>query len=77
MSFIERMGFMMRRATKTAKKLPQNSEELKNVTICSTVAANSIPADLIVNWDEIGVRMVPVNGRRQLDAPSSYPSLVD
>ena len=27
----------------------------------STVAENNIPADLIVNWDQRGVRMVPVN----------------
>ena len=31
------------------------------VTISSTVADNSIPSDLIVNWDQTGVRMVPVN----------------
>ena len=28
-SFMERIGFVMRKATKTAKKLPPNSEELK------------------------------------------------
>ena len=28
-SFMQRMGFVMRKATKTAKKLPPNSEELK------------------------------------------------
>ena len=28
------------------------------------VAENSIPADLILNWDQTGVRMVPVNARR-------------
>ena len=27
----------------------------------STVSENSIPADLILNWDQRGVRMVPVN----------------
>ena len=27
----------------------------------STVAENSIPADLILNWDQRGMRMVPVN----------------
>ena len=32
-----------------------------NVTISSTVAENSIPADLILNWDQSGMRMVPVN----------------
>ena len=28
-SFMEHMGFVMTKATKTAKKLPSNSEELK------------------------------------------------
>ena len=28
-SFMQRMGFVVRKATKTAKKLPRNSEELK------------------------------------------------
>ena len=28
-SFMQRMGFVMRKAAKTAKKLPPNSEELK------------------------------------------------
>ena len=27
----------------------------------NTVAENSIPADLILNWDQRGMRMVPVN----------------
>ena len=31
------------------------------VTISSTVAENSIPTDLIVDWDQRGMRMVPVN----------------
>ena len=31
------------------------------VTISSTVAKNSIQADLILNWDQRGMRMVPVN----------------
>ena len=31
------------------------------VTISSTVAENSIPADLILNWDQRDMRMVPVN----------------
>ena len=50
-SFMQRIGFVMRKTTKTAKKLPPNS----------AAAENSIPADLIVNWDQTGVRMVPVN----------------
>ena len=55
---------MMRKATKTVEKLSQHFEELKVQylrKISSTVADNRIPADLIVNWDQRGVRMVPVN----------------
>ena len=57
------MGFVIRKATKTATKLPpppQVRRSYRKVTISSTAAENSIPADLIVNWDQTGVRMVPV-----------------
>ena len=58
-SFMECMGFVMRKATKTAKKLPPNSDELKESY--DIMAENSISADLIVTWDQTGVRMVFVN----------------
>ena len=45
----------MRKTTKTAKKLPQIRRKVPSAT------ENSIPDDLIVNWDQTGVRMVPVN----------------
>ena len=54
---MERMGLVVRKA----KKLPPNFEDLKKVTISSTAEENSIPADLIVNWDQTGVGMAPVN----------------
>ncbi len=53
------MGFVMRKTTKTAKKLPPNSEESYDISLAA--AENSIPVDLIVNWDQTGVQMVPVN----------------
>ena len=59
---MQRMGFVMRNttcSTKTAKKLPPNSEESYDISLAA--AENSIPADLIVNWDQTGVRTVPVN----------------
>ena len=59
--FMQRIGFVMRKTTKTAKKFPPNSEESYDRPISSAAAENSIPADLIVNWDQTGVRMVPVN----------------
>ena len=49
-------GYVMRKATKTAKKVSPNSEELKeSYDIFATAVENSIPADLIVNWDQTGV----------------------
>ena len=60
-SFMQRIGFVMRKITKTAKKLPPNSEESYDISSAAAAAENSIPADLIVNWDQTGVRMVPVN----------------
>ena len=41
MSFMEHMGFMMRKATKTANKLAQHSEELKNDKVAGGVV-NSV-----------------------------------
>ena len=58
-SFMQRMGFVIRKATKTGKKLPP--KELKESVLYSTAAKNSIPADLIVNWDQTGA----ANGARQ------------
>ena len=59
---MERMGFVMRKATKTAKKLPPNLEELKESYDIFDGTENMIAADLIVNSGQTltGVRMVPV-----------------
>ena len=48
-SLMERMGFVMTKDTKTDKTLPQIRKSQRKVAISSTVAENSIPADLIVN----------------------------
>ena len=40
---------MIRKARKTAKKLPTNTEELKESNYNFDGGGNSIPADLIVN----------------------------
>ena len=56
---MQRMGFVIRNSTKTAKKLPPNSKESYDISLAA--AENSIPANLIVDWDQTGVRTVPVN----------------
>ena len=61
MSFMQRMGFVMRKAAKTAKKWPPKFGGDTKGKISSTAAENSITADLISNWDQTGVQMVPEN----------------
>ena len=52
----------MRKATKTAKKLPPNSEELKeSYDIFDGGGEQHSSWFDIVNWDQTGVRMVPIN----------------
>ena len=55
---------------KTAKKMPKN-------TVSSTVAVNSIPADLIVNCDQTGVRIVPVTDWTMTTRGSKQVSVTD
>ena len=72
---MERTGIVMRNAANMVKKLPPNFEELKESylsKIPSMVAANSVAPHLIVNWDQTGVRMVPVNDWTMLTRCSMY-----
>ncbi|KAK3082872.1 hypothetical protein FSP39_007612 [Pinctada imbricata] len=62
-SFLRRIGFTKRKGTKTVKTLPSDFE--KKLTdfhqrIAMDVKKYDIPDDLIMNWDETGVNMVPV-----------------
>ena len=41
------------------------------------MAENSIPADLILNWDQRGMRMVPVNDRTMKTRGSKRVSVTD
>jgi hypothetical protein len=75
-SFLRRMGFVQRKATKAARKLPTDfdavkSEFLRKVVDC--VKEHDIPADLVVNIDQTGVKLIPISewtmdqkGKRQI-----------
>ena len=55
---------MKRKSTKAAKKLPANFQEQKQRfldLIASAVKTHDIPSDLIINIDETGLRVVPVD----------------
>ena len=63
-SFLQHRGFVKRKATKAARKLPPDYAELKVAflkRIEDEVKTNDIPAEMIINWDQTGSKLVPVN----------------
>lgn len=63
-SLLKRMGYSKRKATRAAKKVPPNFEQIKTeflLRIETVVRDNKIPPDLIFNWDQTGMRYVPVS----------------
>ena len=62
-SFLTRMGFVQRRATTTKSKyLLQNFNEKKREflnDVATTVEMEEIPPQLIFNWDQTGIKLVP------------------
>ena len=63
-SFLKRHRFVKRKATKAARKLPENFDEQRTSfldRIDDLVQERAISADLIMNWDQSGTKVVPVN----------------
>ena len=61
-SVLRRMGYTKRRGSSTAKVLPSNFEEMKElylIDIMSVVEMEEIPSDLIINWDHTALKLVP------------------
>ncbi len=53
------MGFSKRRATSTSKVTPTHLEELKRNYVYSIVKMEKIPDSFIINWDQMGIKIVP------------------
>jgi len=63
-SILKRMGWVKRKGTKAARKLPENFENVRSDfldTIAKTVKDCSIPKSMMVNFDETGVNVVPAS----------------
>ena len=61
-SLLSRLGFVKRKANSTAKVEPSHYEQLKEqylLDIKVVVKMEDIPADLIMNWDHMGINIVP------------------
>ena len=62
-SFLKRMGFVKRRASTSAKVMPDKFDELKAQYIFDVkvnIEMDEIPADLVINWDQTGIHYIPV-----------------
>jgi len=63
-SMMQRMNYSRRVGTQAARKLPDNYEELKRDfldRIANTVKEHKIPDQLIINYDQTGVNIVPTS----------------
>ena len=63
-SFLQRNNLVKRKATKAAKMVQENFEEIKTnflSEITEAVREHKIPDHLIINMDETGLRIVPVD----------------
>ena len=61
-SLLSRIGWVKRKGTKAARKVPANPEEIKEdflKRVATKVTEHSIPPSMVVNFDETGVNVVP------------------
>ena len=61
---LQRMNLVKRKGTTKIKVLPSDFEKLKKQflsDIRSIVAMEDIPKELIINWDQTGMKYVPVS----------------
>eukprot|EP00117_Sycon_ciliatum_P041057 scpid90355/ scgid30092/ Pogo transposable element with KRAB domain len=74
---MDRLGYVKRKGTRTARKTPPDFPAVKAEflrKVASVVAENDVPPTMVVNCDQTGAKMVPVNkwtmaeqGSRQVD----------
>ena len=63
-SILQRMGFVKRRGNTKAKVAVEQFEALKTqylFDIKATVEMMEIPPELVINWDQTGIKIVPVS----------------
>ena len=61
---LSRIGFVKRKGTKAARKVPTDFDKLKTdflQNIQKLVVDDHIPPEMIVNFDQTGIKIVPVS----------------
>ena len=72
-SLLQRLNFVKRKATTSAKVEPSHFKELKEqflLDIKAVVEMEDVPSDLILNWDHTGINIVP-SSTRTMEAKES------
>ena len=58
-SVLHRMGFTKRRACSKSKTLPQDVSEIQRLYLMAAIQMEDIPKDLVFNWDQTAMKIVP------------------
>ncbi len=61
-SVLSRMGFVKRKGTKDAKKLPEDFDTIKTgftTRVADCIQEHDIPSEMVVNWNQTGVNLIP------------------
>lgn len=61
-SLLNRMGFSKRKGTKGVQHFPEDSEDIKGTfvkRITDNVTKYKIPNELVINWDQTAVNLIP------------------
>ena len=58
-SLLNRMNFTKRRVSTKSTHPTDDLEEVKKTFLTETVEFNDIPPELIFNWDQTGINLVP------------------
>ena len=64
-SFLQRIGFVKRKCSTSGKISVAQFDKLKEVflaDVAAEVLINDIPENLIINWDQTGLSIVPTEG---------------
>ena len=79
-SFLKRLGYVKHKGTKAARKLPDDFDHQKSEflrIIKETVTKYSIPLQLIFNFDQTGLKIVPVSNWTMPSEGSKQVAIID
>jgi len=58
------MGFVQRKAMSNSKHTMENFSEVRDIflnDVMAMVVMEEVPSELIFNWDQTGIKILPIN----------------